>query len=99
MTNKGELKIEECNNMNVPVNSFLIAPGEPDNKGTKWRWIANNFMPRKNFVEEGAYDIEADTKEEIMEVVRKYVVPLYLTALINLETIGANYYWERKNEI
>lgn len=96
MINKGEMEIEYCNDMNVPVNSFLIAPGELDNEGTKWRWVASNFMPRKGIVSDDAYDIEADTKEEIMEAVQKYVVPLYVNALINLKTVGANYYWEKK---
>jgi len=90
VTDKGEMKIEDCNDMNVPVSSFLIAPGEPDNKSEKWQWIASNFMPRKSIISDGAYDIEADTKEEIMEAVRKYVVPLYVNALVNLKTVGAN---------
>lgn len=63
ITDNGECPIESANDMNVPVNSFLI---------------------------------QADTKEEIMELVQKHVVPLYEVALNNLKTVGANYYWEPK---
>ena len=54
-------------------------------------------MPRKGCVSESAYEIEADSKEELIEVVKHYVAPLYQVALNNLETTGKNYYWEAAN--
>jgi len=33
---------------------------------------------------------------KFIKAVRKYVAPLYQTALFNLQTRGANYYWEKK---
>jgi hypothetical protein len=91
ITNNGDMSIEECNDMNIPVNSF-IGPKEDG----KWEWSADNFMPRKGWCTEDAYSLEADTKEEIMELIHKHIVPLYEAALNNLKTVGANYYWEPK---
>jgi hypothetical protein len=51
-------------------------------------------MPRKESCGSG-WRIEADTREEIMEALRKYVIPLYEIALANLKERGENYYWER----
>lgn len=90
---KGEIAITSANDMNVPVNSFLTGP---DKNCPKWRWTADNFMPRKGNCGEGMYEVEADDRETLLELVKQYVVPLYRAALGNLETVGANYYWEPK---
>jgi hypothetical protein len=90
---KGELELAGADDANVPVNSFLH---EPDEDSPKWRWTADNFMPRKGYVSQGAYEIEADTREALLDAVRKHVVPLYEAALENLKTVGSCYYWERK---
>lgn len=89
----GELELAGADDANVPVNCFLSAP---DADSPKWRWGADNFMPRKGRASESAYSIEADTKEAVLEAVQKYVVPLYEAALGNLRTHGENYYWEAK---
>jgi hypothetical protein len=87
----GSLPISEADEMNIPVVCFLTAP----DRGTDlWKWSAVNFMPRKEYCG-GNYRLEADTKEEIMELIRKYVIPLYEVALENLKERGENYYWER----
>jgi hypothetical protein len=91
---KGEIEITEADDMNVPVNSFLA---KSDEDSTKWIWTADNFMPRKGRCEEGMYEIEADDRETLLELVRKYVVPIYRAALGNLEKNGENYYWEPKS--
>ncbi len=88
---KGEILISEADDANVPVNCYLF---EPDEESSKWRWLASNFMPRKEQVAEGMYEVEADTKEEIIEQIKKYVIPLYQAAITNLRSKGANYYWE-----
>lgn len=88
---KGEIEISEANEMNIPVNSFLH---HPDEESPKWRWTADNFMPRKSIVRQSQYEIEADAKEPILEAVSKHVAPLYAAALENLNTNGACYYWE-----
>ena len=83
--NHGEIEIERCDEANVPVNSFLLPP---DDECTQWRWIADNFMPRKARVASDQYEIRADSQEPLMEAVQKHVVPLYEAALDNLKTKG-----------
>lgn len=86
----GDLSLEDMDESNIPVNCFLT---EPDEDGGKWTWEAENFMPRRRLIG-GSYDLEADSKDEILEAVRKHVVPLYEAALKNLRETGENYYWK-----
>lgn len=93
--NTGEIQLEEADDLNVPVCSFVL---EPDSESPKWRWTAHNYMPRKDRIDlECTYAIEADTKEEILEAVRRHVVPLYEAALHNLTTHGQNYFFSKKS--
>lgn len=87
----GVMRITDANEMNVPVNSFLTGPNEDC---SKWRWQADNFMPRRGILTNYIYEIEADSKETILKAVHEYVVPLYEAALKNLKTKGSCYYWE-----
>ncbi len=80
--------------MNVPVVCFLNAP---EKEGGLWSWTARCFMPRKEYCG-GSFHVEAETKEEILEALQKYVVPLYEIALENLKERGENYYWERPSD-
>lgn len=89
----GDLSIERADDANVPVVCVL---SEPDRENGLWIWDAINFMPRKEYCG-GSYRLEADTKEEIMEVLRKYVIPLYEAAATNMRENGENYYWQRKD--
>ncbi len=91
--NHGEIEIEDCDEANVPVNSFM---SPPDEECEKWRWTAGNFMPRKGRVVSDQYEIRADSQDSLMAAVKKHVVPLYEAALENLKTTGGNYYWERE---
>lgn len=86
----GEMSIDNANDMNIPVVIFMC---EPDRPSGLWTWSAINFMPRKERCG-GSYRLEADTKEEIMDVVRRKVLPLYEAAVTNLRERGENYYWE-----
>lgn len=88
----GEMSLADMNDANVPVVCFL---SEPDRENGMWTWTARNFMPRKQYCG-SSWKLEADTKEEIMEALRKHVIPLYESALENLKEHGENYYWERK---
>ena len=89
--NTGNIGIEECDDMNIPVNCFI---SEPNEDSQKWIWQADNFMPRKAMIDSCKYEIEADTKEHIIAAVNKYVVPLYANALEKLKTSGELYYWD-----
>lgn len=90
-TSDGERDISECNDSNIPVNSFLQPPDENDIP--QWSWTADNFMPHTGRCNEAVYSIKADTKEDILEAVNKYLVPLYEAALKNLKEKGCCYYW------
>lgn len=94
-TDKGELELVGADDANVPVNCFLH---EPDDASSKWRWTADNFMPRRSRVADGQYSIEADSREAIIEAVQKYVTPLYEAALFNLRSFGECYYWTKLEE-
>lgn len=87
----GDMPIESANDANVPVVCMLH---EPDRENGLWTWTAQNFMPRKEHCCAG-YHLEADTKEEILDAVRKHVLPLYQVATENIGAYGENYYWQR----
>ena len=89
---EGIIEITGANDMNVPVNSFLLDPRDSDSG--RWVWLADNFMPRKGRVTGEAYKVTADDRETLIELVRLHVVPLYQAALNNLQEDGQNYYWE-----
>ena len=86
----GTMPITSANEMNIPVICMLH---EPDRENGLWSWAATNFMPRKEYCG-SSYCLEADTKEELLAEINKYVTPLYETALANIKERGYNYYWE-----
>lgn len=88
---EGDMNINECNEMNIPVCCFIF---EPDADEKYWTWTASNFMPRKEHVSEGMYCLKAKSKDDLIKVINKYVVPLYEIALKKLKTTGELYYWE-----
>lgn len=90
----GEMDLSEANEMNVPINIFIHDQGDSDSGD--WELTAYNYMPRKNYAAESMYHYTADSKEALLALVKKYIVPLYKTALKQLETNGELYYWEEK---
>ena len=90
----GTWKVSEVNEMNIPVNSFLHAPGEDEEWPKSWVWKADNYMPRKGYINQGVFELIADTREEIMEMVSQYVIPRYQMAIDEMKKNGGCYYWE-----
>lgn len=88
----GPYKITQADDMNVPVNIGIHNPTKP---GEKWMLTAANYMPRKDWIEQSRYSLEADTREELVEIVHKHIVPIYETALESLKTTGELYCWEK----
>ena len=96
----GELSFSGANDANIPVGIFFDQEDDdgeklPDNQ---WRIRADNYMPRKCRVEDGAYNV-IGTKDELKELIRQYILPLYQTAVKRIEGMidGSNdklYYWE-----
>jgi len=94
--NTGDKDIESANDANVPVNIFITRADE--NVSHKWELSADNFMPCKNRAADGAYCVEADTKKELLKLVKQYILPLYQIAIRNIEAMieGSEdgfYYW------
>lgn len=103
--NHGEIDIEHANEMNVPVAIFISKLDREwsDQLAPAWanfKLTADNFMPRKGFSTESAYKAYADTEQELQDLVRKYVQPLYEAALWNVQNISttvSQYYWEKED--
>lgn len=88
----GEMGLDKANEMNVPVCLFIHPPEDSE---TAWTLTADNYMPRKNFITEGQYEYHADSKEELLGLVQKYVIPLYEAAIRALKQ-GKLYFWEEE---
>ena len=67
----------------------------------KFCLAANNYMPRKASCEgELAYLVFADTREELVELIKEHIIPLYENALSILNEMcngskSCLYYWKR----
>jgi len=97
---RGEIPFEESDGSNIPVNVWLQEEEDDfGNKTGKWQLLASNYMPRKGYAADSAYDCVADTREELVKVVLEHVIPLYqaalskLNALVIAETDNL-YYWK-----
>lgn len=108
--NVGEMALNNFNDANIPVDIWIeelneeTDDGESDEKykaGYRFRLHCGNYMPRKGRVEECAADVYTKDKESLQNAVKKYILPLYQTAL-NIVTKMANeckgslYYWEEE---
>ena len=62
---------ERPDSSNIPVNCALYSPKVNDSG--KWEWIADTYMPRKDRVSVGTFEVVADTREEIMDWIVKWV--------------------------
>lgn len=90
---KGEAPISKVDEANIPVNIVL---SEPDQFSGKWILLADNFKPCNSQVEIEIYELAADSKEALMEVVRALIVPLYQNAIEQLERNGHLFFWSGK---
>lgn len=91
----GEISFEEADDANIPVDIWL----EQDLETNKWKLWANNYMPRKARLSgEASYEALADTREELEDIIKKKIIPLYEVALQKLQAICKRkadnlYYW------
>lgn len=90
----GEMELSEANELNIPINIFIAEPGDGVETHDKWELYANNYMPRKEYSCSLQYQYKGDSREELVELIKKYVVPLYETALSKLKSTGELYFWE-----
>lgn len=87
--NVGNWPIESANDMNVPVGITISY----SRKLGKWKLEADNYVVTFPSIEKKAYQCTAENKEILVELVHKYVVPLYRIALNNLIKSGENWLW------
>lgn len=59
---------------------------------------AGNYTPRKEHMSGSVYRFMSTDKQELVNIVQKYIVPLYEAALTNLKNNSTNYFWEVKQE-
>ena len=81
----------EADYANIPVN---ICVDYDDEKG-KWVIIADNYMPRKSWVNEGVFYAEKDTYQGIENIVNMYILPLYQNAIEHLKKECSLTYWDK----
>jgi len=86
----GEWPITKCDETNVPLN---IVISEPDEFNARWTLLADNFKPRNATIDIETYEVEADTKEDILALVHTLILPLYQAATHQLETKGTCFFW------
>ena len=99
--NIGEMEMKDFDDANIPVNVFIEKLDDDDegyDEGFRYILRADNFMPRKNAASDGAVTVRSDNKEELQELVKKHVLPLYETAISMIKKIidgsgDSFYYW------
>jgi len=102
----GDCNVDCIDDANIPVDIWLL---QADNKDVadKYRckigqWVlhANNYMPRTGECS-GTYIFVSDNKDELLEIIKTKIIPLYQTALniLNDMVVGKStnlYYWSNK---
>ncbi|MEO0796017.1 MAG: hypothetical protein AAFX93_12685 [Verrucomicrobiota bacterium] len=88
----GELPITKCDESNVPLN---IVISEPDEFNARWILLADNFKPLNATIDIETYEVEADSKEVLMEIVHEIILPLYQAAVFQLENRGTCFFWSK----
>ncbi len=93
-TNLGSRRIELANESNVPVNSAISS----SRCGRRWIWTADNLRPTPGYCAADVYCVIADSRDELIALVKAYVTPLYRDALKRLERTGECGLWQRPGE-
>jgi len=94
---EGEIE-ELCDDANIPVDIWLSY------ENLAWNLRASNYMPRRGRVSEEGIDIRATTREELAEIIKNQIIPLYETALKQLNLIVEGkaeclYYWKEDRDL
>jgi len=111
----GELEFP-ADDANIPVNIFIeevdakgcALPEETtitdfEVTGQKyWRLTADNFMPRRTTINQDAYQYVATTREELNDLVKREILPLYQVALDLVKDMSEGkqnllYYWHEQD--
>lgn len=76
----GVIKFTEADSRNIPVDIMLLFVKK------HWELTANNYMPRKNRLEERAF-CATGTREELQKLVENHVLPLYQEVVQQVQNI------------
>lgn len=108
IVNNGEYNLEDADDANIPVNISISKVDFDGDERTfeecelNYQLTASNYCPRKSTVYENIYCVYSTTLEELQELLKKHVLPLYknafdiltkLTETTDLEETSSLYYW------
>lgn len=84
-TDLGNIEATEADYANVPVDIWLTKVNAESRrerpKFRAWLLTANNYMPRRGELSgENAYCVTADSRDVLVQLVKKYWLPLYQAA-------------------
>ena len=91
--------ITEVNETLIPVDIWIQKAKDDSQDAGKWVLTGSCYLPRKSFVTSNYFEVVADTAEELRNIVRTNVLPLYQAAVAQLTAIHEGredhlYYWE-----
>ncbi len=91
--------ITEVDETAIPVDIWIqkAEDGSPD--AGKWVLTASCYIPRKTFVTGDYFTVVADTAEELRDLIKIHVLPIYEAAVAQISAIRDGradhlYYWE-----
>lgn len=88
---------DDANSANIPVNIWLTENDE----GNGYLLTADNYMPRLTKVIGEEYREQSENREELVELIKNHIIPLYEVALSTLQNVCEGkeeglYYWEKE---
>jgi len=78
----GTCKLSETDGLNIPVDIWLSRE-----ECGMWRLTASNYTPRTGKIQELAYVLASPSQTELIQMIKKYILPLYETAVKRLRAI------------
>jgi hypothetical protein len=105
----GAIKITDTDAGNIPVDIWIARRNGDSGywegildiaKNTQFVLAADNYMPRKGRLSgEQSYLVYADTRDELVDLIRAHIMPLYQAALATLKSVCDGdmndlYYWD-----
>lgn len=100
---KGEISLDELNDMNVPVNIRIMSTEDFDApQDRKWVLTADVYFPRRGRVMGEAVEVYSDDRDALVRRIREVALPLYAAAIRCIEALdkpdadgcSSLYYWE-----
>lgn len=80
----GEISIGGADIFNIPVGISLQEPNTILNGDPVWRLVADCYHPRRDLVTQWAFEASAPKRETLVDLVHKYWLPLFQSAVKSL---------------